>query len=83
MSVTRALAADHAAVFAHFGAEQVSEHSVYLWSPVFSGLIGGRPAVIKRFFWNERRWHLRVHLHLVYLCIVLCSRHYQHNYPSS
>lgn len=48
MSATRALAADHAQVFGHFGAEQVSEHSVYLWSPVFSCLIAGRPAVIKR-----------------------------------
>lgn len=48
MSVVPEPAADYAEVFAHFGAEQVPEHSVYLWSPVFSCLIGGRPAVIKR-----------------------------------
>ncbi len=43
MSVVPDPAADYAEVFAHFGAEQVPEHSVYLWSPVFSCLIGGRP----------------------------------------
>jgi hypothetical protein len=48
MSVTPEEAADYAGVFAHFGAEQVPERSVYLWSPVFPCLVGGRQAVIKR-----------------------------------
>jgi Ser/Thr protein kinase RdoA (MazF antagonist) len=48
MSVDPEPAADYAEVFAHFGAEQVPELSVYLWSPVFPCLIGGHRAVIKR-----------------------------------
>jgi Ser/Thr protein kinase RdoA (MazF antagonist) len=48
MSVAPAPAAGYAEVFAHFGAEQVPEHSAYLWSPVFPCLVGGHRAVIKR-----------------------------------
>jgi Ser/Thr protein kinase RdoA (MazF antagonist) len=48
MSVAPEPAADYAEVLAHFGAEQVPEHSVYLWSPVFPCLVGGRRAVVKR-----------------------------------
>lgn len=48
MSVVPEPAADYAEVFAHFGAEEVPERSMYLWSPVFPCLIGGRRAVIKR-----------------------------------
>ncbi len=48
MSSPYARAADHADVFAHFGAEQVPESSVYQWSPVFPCQVAGRPAVIKR-----------------------------------
>jgi Ser/Thr protein kinase RdoA (MazF antagonist) len=48
MSPVPALAADHAEVFAHFGAEQVPDRSVYPFSPVFPCQIAGRPAVVKR-----------------------------------
>ncbi|HXS66439.1 MAG TPA: phosphotransferase [Streptosporangiaceae bacterium] len=41
-------AADYTGVFTHFGAEQVPDRSVYLWSPVFPCLVGGHRAVIKR-----------------------------------
>ncbi len=48
MSPVFAPAADHARVFAHFGAEQVPESSSYPWSPVFPCVVAGRPAIIKR-----------------------------------
>lgn len=48
MLLPYALAADHTDVFAHFGARDVPDRSVYPWSPVFRCEVGGRPAVIKR-----------------------------------
>lgn len=48
MSEVPDLAADHAEVLAYFGAEQVPERSIYLWSPVFPCLIAGRSAIVKR-----------------------------------
>jgi Ser/Thr protein kinase RdoA (MazF antagonist) len=48
MSPAPALAADHADVFAHFGAAQVPACSVYSFSPVFPCQIGECAAVIKR-----------------------------------
>lgn len=48
MSSMPELAAGHADVLAHFGAEQVPERSIYLFSPVFPCQIGERPAVVKR-----------------------------------
>ncbi len=48
MSPVYAPAADHADVFAHFGASGVPDCSSYPWSPVFPCQIAGRRAIVKR-----------------------------------
>jgi len=48
VSPTPARAADHPDLFAHFGAEDIPERSIYAFSPVFPCRVDGRRAVLKR-----------------------------------